>query len=176
MRESGGRVRGGCSWAVRCALPSSRGSSLVPLSRGCRWVPNAHFDGGTFDFLTGYTVLTGLTAVALYTLAGAAMVKMRSQESPLVASVRAQGKRLVLLAGGLVVLSAVLLPVAGASSLTLDQPFRVAVLVWTSVAAAAMFVTAWWSFGRRDHTNMAFVAVLIAGVAGAWASSPSSTR
>ena len=64
------------------------------------------------------------------------------------------------------VLSAVLLPVAGASSLTLDQPFRVAVLVWTSVAATAMFATAWWSFGRTDHTNMAFVAVLIAEVAG----------
>ena len=143
-----------------------QGVILGTFVQGVPLGPNAHFDGGTFDFLSGYTVLTGLTAVALYTLAGAAMVKMRSQESPLVASVRAQGRGLVLLAGGLVVLSAVLLPVAGASSLTLDQPFRVAVLVWMSVAAAAMFVTAWWSFGRTDHTNMAFVAILVAEVAG----------
>lgn len=131
-----------------------QGVILGTFVQGVPLGPNAHFDGGTFDFLTGYTVLTGLTAVALYTLAGAAMVKMRSQESPLVASVRAQGKRLVLLAGGLVVLSAVLLPVAGASSLTLDQPFRVAVLIWTSIARGSHVrhgMVELWTDGPYKH-------------------------
>jgi len=143
-----------------------QGMVLGVFVQGVPLGPNARFEGGTFDFLTGYTILTGLAAVALHTLAGAAMVKMRSEEGPLVASVRAEGRQVLLVAGGLVVLTAALLPVAGASSLTLDQPFRVAVVVWTSVAALTMFVTAWWSFGRTDHSNMAFVAVLIAEIAG----------
>ena len=57
--------------------------------------PNAHFVGGSFDFLSGYSVLTGLTAVALYALAGAAAVKMRSDDPSLRRSVARWGRVLV---------------------------------------------------------------------------------
>jgi cytochrome bd ubiquinol oxidase subunit II len=143
-----------------------QGVAFGTLVQGVHLGADSRFEGGTFDFLTGFTVLTGLTVVALHMLAGAAMVKLRSSNEPLRASIQAHGRTVLLVAAGLVVLSGALLPVAGASSLTLDQPFRVVVVVWMSVAAAAAFATAWWSFGRTDHANMAFVSVLIAEVAG----------
>jgi cytochrome bd ubiquinol oxidase subunit II len=136
------------------------------LVQGVPLGPNARFNGGTFDFLSGYTILTGVTAVALHALAGSAMVKIRSRNASLLGTNQARGRTALLVAGGLVILSGALLPVAGASSITLDQPFRVVVVVWMSVAAVAMFAAAWWSFGRSDHTYMPFVAVLIAEVAG----------
>ena len=136
------------------------------LVQGVHLGPDSRFEGGTFDFLTGYTILTGLTVVALHMLAGSAMVKLRSSNDPLRAAIQAQGRKVLLVTAGFVVLSGVLLPVAGSSSLTLDQPYRVVVVVWMSVVAIAAFATAWWSFGREDHINMAFVSVLIAEVAG----------
>lgn len=136
------------------------------LVQGVPLGPDARFEGGTFDFLSVYTILTGLAVVSLYQVAGTAMVKIRSRNASLLGSLHTQGRAALLIAGGLVVLSGALLPVAGASSITLDQPFRVVVVVWMSVAAVAMFATAWWSFGRSDHTYMPFVAVLIAELAG----------
>ena len=128
--------------------------------------PNARFEGGSFDFLSAYSVLTGLTAVALYTLTGAAAVKMRSNDPVLRAGVSRWGRSLVLLVAGLVALTAILIPVAGASDLTVDQPLRVVLLVGASVTAAAMLGAAWWSFGRSDHDNLAFVGVAVAIVVG----------
>jgi cytochrome d ubiquinol oxidase subunit II len=97
------------------------------------------------------------------------MVKVRSRNAPLLGSNQARGRVALLVTGGLVALSGALPPVAGSSSITLNQPFRVVVVVWMSIAAVAMFATAWWSFGRSDHTYMPFVAVLVAELAGLFA-------
>jgi cytochrome bd ubiquinol oxidase subunit II len=132
----------------------------VPLGAGSR------FTGGTFGFLSGYSVLTGLTTVLLYALAGAAMVKMRSDDAALRAAFARWGRALVPVAAGLVVLAAALLPVAGASTLTVGQPLRLTLLTWACVTAAAMFAAAWWGFGREDHDNLPFASVVIAVTAG----------
>jgi cytochrome bd ubiquinol oxidase subunit II len=128
--------------------------------------PDAHFSGGSFDFLTGYSVLTGLTAVALYTLAGAAAVKMRSDDPTLRDSVARWGRNLVPVLALLVGLSAGLIAVAGVSGLTVDQPLRIVLLAGASLTAAAMLGAAWWSLGRPDHDNLAFVGVALAVVVG----------
>jgi cytochrome d ubiquinol oxidase subunit II len=128
--------------------------------------PNAHFVGGSFDFLSGYCVLTGLAAVTLYALAGAAAVKMRSDDAALRMSVERWGRALVPIVAALAALLAGLIPAAGASGLTVDQPLRIALLAWASLAAAVMLGAAWWSFGRNDHDNLAFVGVALAVVAG----------
>jgi cytochrome bd ubiquinol oxidase subunit II len=132
----------------------------VPLGAGAR------FTGGTFGFLSGYSVLTGLTTVVLYALAAAAMVKMRSDDDELRAAFARWGRALVPVAVGFVILAGALLPTAGSPALTIGQPLRVALLTWACVAAAAMFTAAWWSFGREDHDSLAFAAVAIAVLAG----------
>src|SRR5271167_3550439 len=139
------------------SAPFLPGVIFGTLVQGVPLGPDARFEGGTFDFFSGYTILTGLAVVSLYQVAGTAMVKIRSRNASLLGSLHTQGRAALLIAGGLVVLSGALLPLAGASSVTLDQPFRVVVVVWMSVAAVAMFATAWWSFGRSDHTYMPFV-------------------
>jgi cytochrome bd ubiquinol oxidase subunit II len=131
--------------------------------------PNAHFVGGSFDFLSGYSVLTGLTAVALYALAGAAAVKMRSDDPSLRRSVARWGRVLVPVVATMAALSAGLIPVAGASGLTVDQPLRIVLLAGASITAAVMLSAAWWSFSREDHDNLAFVGVALTvavGIAG----------
>jgi len=132
----------------------------IPLGAGSRFV------GGTFDFLSGYSVLTGLATVLLYALAGAAAVKMRSDDAALRATFARWGRVLTPAAAGLVILAAALLPVAGATGLSIGQPLRIALLTWAGAVAAVMFLAAWWSFGRADHDNLAFVGVAIAVVAG----------
>jgi cytochrome bd ubiquinol oxidase subunit II len=132
----------------------------IPLGAGSR------FADGTFGFLSGYSILTGLATVLLYALAGAAMVKMRSDDAALRAVFARWGRALGPAAAGLVVLTAALLPVAGATGLSIGQPLRIALLTWAGLVAAVMFLAAWWSFGREDHDNLAFVGVAIAMVAG----------
>ena len=143
-----------------------QGVVVGAVVQGVSLGPDAHFAGGSFDFLSGYTVLTGLTAVALYALAGAAAVKMRSNDVALRESLARWGRILVPVTAGLVALAAGLIPVAGASGLTVDQPQRIALLVAASLTAAAMLSTTWWSFGRPDHDNLAFVGTALATVAG----------
>jgi cytochrome bd ubiquinol oxidase subunit II len=128
--------------------------------------PDAHFEGGSFDFLSGYSVLTGMAAVALYTLAGAAAVKMRSDDAVLRTSVARWGRALVPLVAALAALAAGLITVAGASGLTVEQPLRIVLLAGASVTAAAMLAATWWSLGRPDHDNLAFVGVALAVVVG----------
>jgi cytochrome bd ubiquinol oxidase subunit II len=132
----------------------------IPLGAGSR------FTGGTFGFLSGYSVLTGLATVVLYALAGAAMVKMRSDDAALRAAFARWGRVLAPAAAGLVILAAALLPVAGAAGLSIGQPVRIALLTWAAAVAAVMFLAAWWSLGREDHDNLAFASVAIAMVAG----------
>jgi cytochrome bd ubiquinol oxidase subunit II len=132
----------------------------IPLGAGSR------FTGGTFDFLSGYSVLTGIATVVLYALAGAATVKMRSDDAALRAVFARWGRALSPAAAGLVILAAALLPVAGAPGLTIAQPLRIALLTWAGLVAAVMFLAVWWSFGGGDHDNLAFAGVAVAVVAG----------
>jgi cytochrome bd ubiquinol oxidase subunit II len=135
----------------------------IPLGTG------DHFVGGSFDFLSGYSVLTGLTAVALYSLSGAAAVKMRSDDPALRNSVARAGRALVPVVLVLVALSAGLIPTEGAAGLTVEQPLRIVLLAGASIVALVMLTATWWSFGRADHDNLAFVGVALSvavGIAG----------
>jgi cytochrome d ubiquinol oxidase subunit II len=128
-------------------------------------VRNQLFAGATWDFFGhGYAVLTGLATVALFCLAGAAMLQaktsgeLREQMAGLV-------RRLTLVAAWGVTLSAALLPVATSARLQLDGvdrwlPFSYAVLV-----AAAGFCTAYWRAGRAPDL-IPFLAVTVAEIAG----------
>jgi cytochrome bd ubiquinol oxidase subunit II len=111
-------------------------------------VHDQRFAGATWDFFGhGYGVLTGLATIALFSLAGAAMLQaktlgaLRDQMAGLV-------RRLTLATVWAVTLSAALLPVTTSAQLHLNGvdrwlPFAYAVLV-----AAAGFGTAYWRAGR----------------------------
>jgi cytochrome d ubiquinol oxidase subunit II len=144
----------------------AQGVLIGAVVQGVRLGPDSLFVGGTWDFLSGYTVLTGLTTVVLFSLAGAAMVKMRSDDAGLRSMARKWGRALVVASVALVALSGSLLPVAGASSLRLDQPFRVALLVAACLVASTMLTVVWWSIGRPDHDYMAFVAWALLVISG----------
>jgi cytochrome d ubiquinol oxidase subunit II len=128
-------------------------------------VHDQRFAGATWDFFGhGYGVLTGLVTVALFALAGAAMLQaktsggLRDQMAGLV-------RRLTLATGWGVTLSAALLPVATSAPLHLDGidrwlPFSYAVLV-----AAAAFCIAYWRAGRTPDL-IPFLAVSAAEIAG----------
>ncbi len=128
-------------------------------------VHDQRFAGATWDFFGhGYAVLTGLATVALFCLAGAAMLQaktggaLRDQMAGLV-------RRLTPDTGWGVTLSAALLPAATSARLHLDGvdrwlPFSYAVLV-----AAAGFCTAYWRAGRTPDL-IPFLAVSAAEIAG----------
>jgi cytochrome bd ubiquinol oxidase subunit II len=144
----------------------AQGTVIGTVVHGVPLGADDRFTGGTFDFLSGYSVLTGLATVALYALAGAAMVKMRSDDAALRADIARWGRALTPPTAGLAILAAALLPVLGASGLTAGQPLRIALLTWVGLVAAVMFLAAWWSFGRADHDNLAFVALAVAVASG----------
>jgi cytochrome d ubiquinol oxidase subunit II len=128
-------------------------------------VHDQRFAGATWDFFGhGYAVLTGLATVALFSLAGAAMLQaktggaLRDQMAGLI-------RRLTLATVGAVALSAVLLPAATSARLQLDGvdrwlPFGYAVLV-----AAAGFCAAYWRAGRTPDL-VPWLAVTAAEMAG----------
>ena len=128
-------------------------------------VHDQRFAGATWDFFGhGYGVLTGLATIALFCLAGAAMLQaktvgvLRDQMAALV-------RRLTLATVWAVTLSAALLPVATSARLNLDGvdrwlPFAYAVLV-----AAAGFGTAYWRAGRTPDL-IPFLSVAAAEIAG----------
>jgi cytochrome d ubiquinol oxidase subunit II len=145
----------------------AQGVIIGAVMQGVPLGPGHRFNGGSWDFLSGYTVLTGLTTVVLFTLAGATLIEMRSHDIALKSLTARAGRILVVAAAGLIALSGALIPVAGASSLRLDQPLRVALMVGLCVIAATMLFGAWWSFGHENHDYMAFVVLAVAEVAGA---------
>jgi cytochrome d ubiquinol oxidase subunit II len=160
----------GWGWAFMAGSVGAafaQGVVIGAILQGIQLSANARFTGGTFDFLTGYSVLTGLAAVVLYALAGAAMVKMRSNDAGLRDWAARLGRVLIPVTGGFVILSGALLSVAGSPALTIDAPLRIALMSWVCIAAVAMFALAWWSFGRQDHDNLPFAGVTVATAAGA---------
>jgi cytochrome bd ubiquinol oxidase subunit II len=149
------------------------GSLVAALAQGVLFggllcgitVRDQRFAGATWDFFGhGYGVLAGLVTVALFCLAGAAMLQaktsgaLRDQMAGLV-------RRLTLATVWGVTLAAALLPVATSARLQLDGvdrwlPFAYAVLV-----ATAGFCTAYWRAGRTPDL-VPFLAVSAAEIAG----------
>ena len=119
----------------------AQGTVIGTVVQGVRVGAANRFSGGTFDFLSGYSVLAGVTTVVLYALAGAAMAKLRADDDRLKTIVARWGRRLVPVAASLVVLSGALLSVAGASTLVIDQPLRITLLSGACFTAACMFAT-----------------------------------
>ena len=128
-------------------------------------VRNQLFAGATWDFFGhGYAVLTGLVTVALFVLAGAAMLQAKTG-GPLRDQMAGLVRPLTLTTVSGVALAAALLPVATSAQLRLDGvdrwlPFGYAVLV-----AVGGFWTAYRRAGRAPDL-VPFLAVSAAEIAG----------
>jgi cytochrome d ubiquinol oxidase subunit II len=108
------------------------------------------FAGGPFAFLHhGYAVLTGLTAVALYVLAGSAWVYLKTDGETQIRAARVGRIAIALLAVGTVA-SWVLAPVAGPVSL--DPGAAARLPIW--IAGAAVLV-AGLAFALRSFSSEA---------------------
>jgi cytochrome d ubiquinol oxidase subunit II len=160
------RIWGRVFMAGSLFAPFLQGVAVGSVLQGIHLGSNAHFEGGTFKFFTGFTVLTGLTTVILYTFAGAAMVKMRSDEDGLRTMARRIGRPLALGSFGFVALTGAVFAATGPSNVSLVEPLRIDLLVGTCIVASSMFVVAWWALGRDDHDYLAFVALALTEVAG----------
>jgi cytochrome d ubiquinol oxidase subunit II len=109
-----------------------QGAAFGGLVAGLQ-VAGGTFAGGPFAFLHhGYAVLTGLTAVALYVLAGCAWVYLKTDGETQLRAARIGRVAVVLLAAGTAA-SWLLLPVAGPT--TLDPGATARLPVWIAGAA-----------------------------------------
>jgi cytochrome bd ubiquinol oxidase subunit II len=124
------------------------------------------FTGDPLGFFSGFSVLTGLATIVLYCVHGAALVRMRGSDPAVRATLGRWGRKLIVLLAALAALTGGLIPVAGAASLTLGQPLRVALMTWVCVAAALCLSLGWWALGQDRHGTLAFVMVALAEVAG----------
>ncbi|MFF4833120.1 cytochrome d ubiquinol oxidase subunit II [Streptomyces sp. NPDC001315] len=123
---------------------------------------NGTFQGGTFDWLSGYSVLCAVGLVAVYLLAGAAWLQDKT-EGWSRSGVRRTGRSLLVVTAVMAVVLGLLLPSADPQQLQLGQPVR-AMLFWLTVVAAVVAgAVAWYGFGRRpDWRPFAAVATVTA--------------
>ncbi|WP_413812488.1 cytochrome d ubiquinol oxidase subunit II [Streptomyces sp. OE57] len=123
---------------------------------------NGAFQGGAFDWLSGYGVLCALGLVAVYLLAGAAWLQDKT-EGWSRSDARRTGRSLLVVTAVMAVVLGLLLPSADPQPLQMDQPVR-AVLFWLTVVAAVVAgAIAWYGFGRRpDWLPFAAVATMTA--------------
>ena len=111
-------------------------------------VTNGQFSGGTFDFMTSFAALTGVTTVVMYGSAGAAYVQLKTT-----GAVRARassvGRRLVLATGVLTLACATLL--VPLTPVRIGAAGRVATVLAVIAAVAALtgLAASLSSFGRR---------------------------
>ena len=111
-------------------------------------VTNGQFSGGTFDFMTSYALLTGVTTVVMYGAAGAAYVQLKTT-----GALRARAASL----GRLLTLATGVLTLACATLLVPLTPVRIGaagraatvLAVIAAVAALAGLAASLWAFGRR---------------------------
>jgi cytochrome bd ubiquinol oxidase subunit II len=111
------------------------------------------FAGGPFTFLHhGYAVLTGLTAVALYVVAGCAFVYLKSAGETQRRAARTGRVAVVALAAGTV---ASWLLAAGAGPLTLHPGASARLPIWIAgaVVLAGALVVALWSFSGHPRAR-----------------------
>jgi cytochrome d ubiquinol oxidase subunit II len=111
-------------------------------------VDGSTFAGGPFEFLHhGYAVLTGLTAVALYVLAGCAWVYLKTDGETQLRAARIGRVAVVLLAAGTAA-SWLLAPVAGPTTLDAGATARLPIWIAGAVVLAAGLV-----FGLRSFSS-----------------------
>jgi cytochrome d ubiquinol oxidase subunit II len=126
------------------------------------------FAGGPFEFLHhGYAVLTGVTAVALYVLAGCAWVYLKSDGETQLRAARVGRVAVVLLAAGTAA-SWLLVPVAGSTTLDPGAAARLPVCIAGTAVLAAGLVFALRSFSdpRARRSGRAPVFATLAVYAG----------
>lgn len=135
----------------------AQGMIIGALLSGVR-MHNGEFSGGAFDFFNAYSVLTGLTTMLLYGLAGAAYLQLKT-EGELHRWASAAGRVLLGFTAAFVTVCALSLP-ATATPLQLGVPARATVFGVATAVAATGFVLAWLGFGgSRDRKSMAGVVV-----------------
>lgn len=153
------------------------GSLVAALAQGVVFgalTGNVHLDasgafiGGAFDFLTPYSVLTGLAAVLLYAALGAGFMRIKADGELRERSGR-HGRVLTIFAGILSGLAA--LSIGGTDApLVLDSAARIVPFVVFAIIALAGAVTAVASFTRPETTARAdqipYVALVVSTVAG----------
>jgi cytochrome d ubiquinol oxidase subunit II len=134
------------------------GSAVVAFSQGVILgalvsgipVEDGLFAGGPFDFLSPFSVLSGLTLMAFYGLLGAGWLAYKT-EGDHFESARAKGRALAVAAFILLVVSLIAIPFAGAFSGGVG-PYRL-IFIWVLVVGAAIAIgCAYITFGRRDDT------------------------
>ena len=127
----------------------SQGVILGALVSGIP-VKNDLFSGGPFDFLSPFSILSGLTLMAFYGLLGAGWLAYKT-EGDLFESVRAKGRALAVAAFILLVVTLIAVPFVGAFAGGVG-PYRL-IFIWVLVVGAALAIgCAYFTFGRRDDT------------------------
>jgi cytochrome bd ubiquinol oxidase subunit II len=164
ISQSGGLPR---RWTLSFGVGSlvaafAQGMAMGGLLSGVL-IRDRRFAGPTFGFFSGYSVLTGITAVVLYGLAGAAFLRLKA-EGRLRDRATAAGRVLLALTAVLALVCALSLP-ATATSVHLNGPVRVTLFVIFAVVAAGGFVLAWIGFDRGPD-RLALTGVATAEVAG----------
>ncbi|HEY1774957.1 MAG TPA: cytochrome d ubiquinol oxidase subunit II [Solirubrobacteraceae bacterium] len=128
-------------------------------------VHGGSFVGGPFTFLHhGYAVLTGLTAVALYVLAGSAFVYLRTDRETQLRAAR-MGRRGVLALGAGTAASWLLISSAGPGVLHPDATARLPVWIVGAVVLATALVYAFGSFSSRPQSDSSDLAPALATLA-----------
>lgn len=126
-------------------------------------IRDRRFAGPPFGFFSGYAVMTGIAAVLLYGLAGAAFLRLKS-EGRLRARATAAGRVLLAFTAALAVVCALSLP-ATATPVYLRDPVRITFFVLFAVIATGGFLLAWVGFDRGPD-RLPLTGVAIAEVAG----------
>jgi cytochrome d ubiquinol oxidase subunit II len=145
--------RGGVSrwWGAAFGIGSvvaafTQGVAFTAFARSMPLTPNGRSSAKSWDFLSWYTVLGGVAAVALFVLAGAAWTNATT-EGALQRRAQRIGRNGTVGVALLAAATAGLLPVAADQLET--SGFRLLVLGWCGAVAAVLLLVTWWSLGRR---------------------------
>jgi cytochrome d ubiquinol oxidase subunit II len=150
-----GRVFGYASLSAAFAQGVAFGGLVAGVT-----VRDGSFAGGPWSFLHhGYAVLTGLTAVALYVVAGSTWVHRRSDGVLRRAAGRFGRSAVLALAGG-TILSWALLEAAGSTELDPGSASRLPVWLIGAAVLAASLALAYRSFADGSAANAGVVSVL----------------
>ncbi|MDX3850813.1 cytochrome d ubiquinol oxidase subunit II [Streptomyces sp. AK02-01A] len=122
------------------------------------------FTGGTWDWLTPYSVLSALGLTAVYLLAGAAWLQDKTTGTAHERAGRL-GRPLLLVVTASAVVLAFGLRLADPQHLRFDQPLRAALFGLAVAVAVTCGAIAWYGFGRRPDWRP-FAAVAGAEAAG----------
>jgi len=114
-------------------------------------ISHGGFAGGSFDFFGPYSLLTGITTVAVYCMAGAAVLQLKT-EGELRARSGRTGRTIAVFTALLVTISALSLE-ATAVPVQLGVTWRAVVFAVLAAIGACAFLFAWVAFGRRPDTG-----------------------